>query len=268
MVPAAKGVTHPQPVSTIDSFAGDGTVGYSSIGPARFDAMIPGPRTGRYPYWLPGSGGLMLMSIGRVDRVLVMPDGGAAMNDTLKSVLLAAGTIVFLTAGCSAPKVDFSTIERPPRAEELDAYDVFVGSWDWKAEMIGVEGPDRMWTGRTEWEWSLDKRCLQGTMSAANPSAEFKATGIWSWHPKRGKYTWWMFNSWGYPQEGTAKYDTDDRRWEMPYKGVGLDGSASHGLYRMTVVNRDVLEWRMIEWADATRLIKKMEMRGTYTRRR
>ena len=43
------------------------------------------------------------------------------------------GVVPFVAAclsGCAAPKVDFSQIERPARAAELDEYNVFVGSWD------------------------------------------------------------------------------------------------------------------------------------------
>jgi len=190
------------------------------------------------------------------------------MNTLSRTIVLAAGVAGLLLAGCGAPTVDFSTIERPARAAELDAYDVFVGAWDWEAEMLNAKGPDRMWTGRAEWKWTLDKRCLHGVMSAKSPSAAFEAAGIWSWHPKREKYIWCMFNDWGYPQEGSAKYDADSRCWEMSYQGVGLDGTASYGQYRMKVVNNDTLEWRMDEWADLTRMIKKMEMTGTYKRRK
>ena len=190
------------------------------------------------------------------------------MNTRRKLVVLAMPAAALLLAGCGAPKVDFSTIERPPRAAELEAYDVFVGSWDWEAEMLNAAEADKTWTGKADWKWALDKRCLCGTMSAKSAGAEFEAGGIWSWHPKTKKYIWWMFNNWGYPQEGTACYDEDSKCWTMDYTSVGLDGTASYGQYQMKVVCNDLLDWRMDEWADAMHLVKKMEMTGKYKRRK
>jgi hypothetical protein len=164
--------------------------------------------------------------------------------------------------------VDFSKIERPERAGELDAYDVFVGKWTWEAELANAEGADKKWTGRAEWRWALDNRCLHGVMAAKSANAEFEAAGIWSWHPKSKKYIWWMFNNWGYPQEGTARYDKDKRTWAMSYKSVGLDGTASFGEYTMSVVDDNTLDWSVVEWADAMHMAKKMEMTGTYKRQK
>jgi hypothetical protein len=168
--------------------------------------------------------------------------------------------------GCAAPNVDFSTIQRPQRAVELDAFEAFVGSWKWEAKLLNTEGEDEKWTGRAEWSWALDKRCLQGHLWAEGAHASFEAEGIWSWHPKAKRYTWWMFNNWGYPQQGTASYDADAKSWRMPYKSVGLDGSGSYGIYTMEIIDQDTLEWTMTEWADALHMVKKMEMTGTYTR--
>ena len=175
--------------------------------------------------------------------------------------------VAAVLTGCAAPKIDFAHIHRPPRAAELDAYDVFVGSWTWTAEMANVDGPGKNWTGSAEWKWALDKRCLEGTMTATTDSAGFEAAGVWSWHPKTRKYIWWMFNNWGYPQQGSATYDDSDRSWRMKYKSVGLDGTTSYGSYNMSVVDGSTLEWRVDEWADPFHTIKKMEMTGTYKRR-
>lgn len=171
-------------------------------------------------------------------------------------------------AGCAAPKVDFASIQRPTRANELNAYNVFVGQWDWEAEMLNAASDaDRKWTGAAEWKWTLDERCLHGVLSAKSARTDFEAAGVWSRHPKTGKYIWWMFNNWGYPQEGTADYDAASRTWTMDYTSVGLDGTPSHGRYTMKVLDDKTLEWYSIEWADALHTIKKMEMKGTYKRR-
>ena len=188
------------------------------------------------------------------------------MKTSKAAVACIVSVSVALVAGCAAPKVDFSTIERPARAAELDAYDVFVGSWDWQAKLINAEGEDEAWTGSAKWDWALDKRCLHGQMSVKGANAEFDAAGIWSWHPGCKKYAWWMFNNWGYPQQGTARYDADDKHWTMPYKSIGLDGTCSYGVYTMKVVDPDTLEWTANEWADAMHMFKKMEMTGTYKR--
>ena len=178
-------------------------------------------------------------------------------------LVVMAGVLV----GCAAPTLDFSTIERPARPAELDAYNVFAGSWIWEAEMLNAEGADRAWNGTAEWRWTLDKRCLHGQMSMTNGRASFDSEGIWSWHPKTKKYVWWMFNNWGYPQQGTADYDESTKTWSMRYTSVGLDGGTSHGRYTITVVDDDTLEWNMAEWADALYLFKKTEMKGTYKRK-
>jgi len=180
-------------------------------------------------------------------------------------VLLAV--VALFVGGCAAPKVDFSTIQRPARAAELDAYDVFVGSWNWTAEIVNCDTADRKWSGTAEWHWTLDKRCLHGQISSKSGGGrEFNAAGIWSWHPKARHYMWWMFNDWGFPQQGVAHYDAAARKWTMKYTGVGLDGTSSHGQYEMTVQDNNTLTWSMIEWADALHLVKKMEMNGTYQR--
>jgi len=180
--------------------------------------------------------------------------------------LLVVPLVGVLVAGCAAPKVDFAKIERPQRTAELDAYDVFVGSWTWEAEMLNAEDAHKKWTGTASWRWTLDKRCLHGMMSSESGDIKFDAAGIWSWHPKGKKYIWWMFNNWGYPQQGTAKYDKAAKTWTMPYQSVGLDGTTSYGLYTMKVVDNDTLEWCLTECADMARWFKKIEMKGTYKR--
>ena len=134
--------------------------------------------------------------------------------------------------------------------------------------MLNAQGPNREWRGQAEWHWTLDNRALHGDMSAQSGQTKFDATGIWSWHPKTKKYIWWMFNNWGYPQEGRATYDATAKSWRMVYRSVGLDGTTSYGQYRMTVVDNDTLDWRVSEWADPLRLIKKLEMKGTYRRQK
>jgi hypothetical protein len=54
----------------------------------------------------------------------------------------------------------------------------------------------------------------------------------------------------------------------MTFKSVGLDGTTSFGRYQMTVVNNDTLDWHLDEWADGMHLVKKMEMKGSYKRRK
>ena len=173
--------------------------------------------------------------------------------------------------GCAMSSVDFSQIERPVRSPELDAYNAFVGTWDWKAEVLNGDDANRMWTGTAEWRWGLDDRTLHGQLSAKSTDAEFDAYGVWSWHPKKKKYIWWMFNNWGYPQEGTAKYQEECEGalgcWRMKYKSVGLDGTTSYGRYDLKVLDNNTITWFMVEWADALHLVKKIEMDGKYTRR-
>lgn len=182
--------------------------------------------------------------------------------------LFAVLPVAAVCCGCADLKTRMAEIQPPARVSELSAYDNFVGSWDWEAKVVGMEDtPDGKWTGTTTWTWTLDKRVLNGALSASNGRLSFDATGHWSWHPTKKKYVWWMFNNWGYPQEGTAYYDADRQRWVMPYKSVGLDGTTSYGRYEMEAVNGDRLEWRMTEWADALHLIKKSEMVGHYQRK-
>ncbi|UCE59409.1 MAG: hypothetical protein JSU63_18445, partial [Phycisphaerales bacterium] len=158
--------------------------------------------------------------------------------------VVAAGMLV----GCAASNVDFASVKRPDRASELDAYEAFVGSWTWEAETIVPEDSTTKWSGTAEWEWALDKRCLKGKIFSKSEHAEFSAKGIWSWHPTRKKYMWWMFNDWGFPQEGTATYCPISKSWRMDYKSVGLDGSASTGRYEMKVVDSDTLVWCLFVW--------------------
>jgi hypothetical protein len=185
-----------------------------------------------------------------------------------RSLLVMLLPVVMLgSTGCAVKSVDLSTFDRPARAPELSAYDVFVGEWNWEAEMLNATEGGRHWKGTAEWEWTLDNRYLHGTMSATSPDAQFEAEGFWGWHPKSKKYTWAMYNNWGYPQHGKAKYHSADRHWKMRYKSVGLDGSTSYGRYEMKVIDNNTLEWTMVEWADPFHMVKKTEMTGTYRRR-
>ena len=186
-----------------------------------------------------------------------------------KPSLRFAGTLILLVcSACAKPKIDLGQITRPERSGELDAYQVFVGEWKWEAEMLNAEGADRKWNGTAEWHWGLDRRYLMGSMKSKSERAQFESSGVWSWHPTRKEYRWWMFNDWGYPQEGKAKYDERNRSWQMPYISCGLDGTTSHGEYCVTVVDNNTLQWTAVEWADALHMVKKMEMRGTYKRAR
>lgn len=182
------------------------------------------------------------------------------------NMFVACG-VLLTSFGCTAKVVDFSSIQRPARAAELSAFDVFVGEWDWDAEVVNAVDADKEWNGTAQWSWILDDRCLHGSMSAKSANAQFETAGVWSWHPKKNKYIWWMFNNWGYPQEGTAKYDADAKEWSMPFKSIGLDGTTSHGLYTLTVINNDKIDWTLTEWVDVFHTIKKYEMQGSYVRR-
>ncbi len=190
------------------------------------------------------------------------------MTSRLSYLVVLAAAAVMVVSGCAAPQIDFSALQQPARAAELAAYDVFVGKWIWEADVANAEGADKHWTGDAKWEWTLDDRCLHGVLSAKGAHAEFKAAGVWSWHPKDNKYIWWMFNNWGYPQQGTAKYDEATKTWTMPYQSVGLDGTTSHGCFTMKTVDNDTLDWSMVEWADMLHMVKKLEMTGTYKRQK
>jgi hypothetical protein len=186
----------------------------------------------------------------------------------MRHVMLATGfPMLVWMSGCATAKVDLSHYGRPDRSSRMEPYEVFIGSWNWEAEMKNADGDDRPWTGTAEWKWGLDGRVLMGEMSAKGKNAEFEAHGVWSWHPTQRKYVWWMFNNWGYPQSGTARYSAEDQCWTMSYRSVGLDGSPSYGRYTMKVIDSDTLHWTSKEWADPLRLITKMEMEGTYKRR-
>lgn len=190
------------------------------------------------------------------------------MNTIRGIVVWLLPVVVLLAPGCAASRVDFADIQRPPRSSELDAYNVFVGSWVWEAEMLNAEGTDKEWHGTAEWHWTLDNRALRGVMSSQTARTRFEAEGVWSWHPKKKKYIWSMINNWGYPQTGTARFDADAKCWRMSYHSVGLDGTASYGQYSVTVVDNDTLRWHMKEWALPLHLVLKMEMKGTYKRQR
>lgn len=189
------------------------------------------------------------------------------MNKSRSAVAVMGCVTVLLAGGCAVARVDFSGMERPPRAAELDAYDVFVGSWTWEAEMLNAQEPDRSWSGTAKWHWALDRRCLVGEISSKSERTDFTASGIWSWHPTQKKYIWTMYNNWGYPQQGKATYDADTKTWDMRYQSIGLDGTTSLGKYRMRIIDHDTLEWSVTEWSPLY-LVKKMEMRGTYKRQR
>ncbi len=178
------------------------------------------------------------------------------------------GLIVMATCvGCGEKNIDLSTMHRPDRAAALDAYDVFVGDWTWEAQMLNATDDDKSWTGTASWSWTLDKRCLVGKMSAKSKSTSFSSEGIWSWHPTKKKYIWWMFNDWGYPQQGRATFNENCNCWVMDYKSVGLDGTNSYGRYIVTIKDNDTLNWNMTEWADPFHAYTKMELKGVYKRR-
>jgi hypothetical protein len=183
-----------------------------------------------------------------------------------KTILgLAMGSGVLL-AGCGPVDVDFSKIQKPKPADELKPLDRFVGNWTWQAERSTGDGAVETWNGQASWKWVLGDMQLYGDLSVSGPTS-FQASGYWGWHPIRKTYIWHMHNDWGYPQEGTATYDDAAKSWTMNYKGIGLDGTDSWGRYVLTWVDDDTIEWSWTEWADAFRLIKKVEMTGAYKRK-
>ena len=188
------------------------------------------------------------------------------MKFVKKTTATIIPVLLLALSSCTVQRVDLSGLAQPARAQELEAYETFVGSWTWDAVMLNATDLDRAWTGTAEWQWTLDKRCLEGKISGKSANTKFDSQGIWSWHPRSHKYIWWMFNNWGYPQEGKATYNAETKTWNMNYTSIGLDGTTSFSRHTMTVVNADTLEWDVVEWADPIHLIKKMEMRGTYKR--
>ena len=188
------------------------------------------------------------------------------MHKSRHRMMQFAGAACLILPACSVQSIDVATLRQPDLSAKMQAFEPFVGSWTWEAEMKNAAEPNRHWTGTAEWGWDLDGRILRGTMESKTTDAQFKSSGVWSWHPTRKKYVWWMFNNWGYPQSGTANRKRCGCCWEMKYKSVGLDGSPSYGRYIMQVEGRDALRWSAVEWADPLHLVKKMEMSGTYKR--
>jgi len=185
----------------------------------------------------------------------------------LLSMTMASILVLSVDTGCSEQSVDFSRIQAPSRAAELNAYEVFVGEWDWEATVDRADVGSRDWTGNATWQWTLDDRVLHGEMTLRCDDAEFDAEGMWSWHPNERDYIWSMYNNWGYPQRGEAEYDDDEGTWTMEYSGVGLDGTSGYGVYRIDVSDRDMLKYEWTEWADALHMVEKIHVRGSYTRR-
>jgi hypothetical protein len=177
-------------------------------------------------------------------------------------------TVIVFAAGCSAPTINFADIQRPDRPSELDHFDVFVGSWVWEAELMNAEGEARNWNGTASWRWTLDDRCLHGLLSAKSTEAQYDAAGVWTFHPKKKRYEWTMYNNWGYPQHGKAKYDADTKTWKMTYRSTGLDGGGSYGLHELQIVSDDELKWHNEEWADGLHMFKKFDMQGVFKRKR
>lgn len=171
-------------------------------------------------------------------------------------------------SGCTPRQVNLDMLRRPPRAAQLDALSVFVGSWTWQAEIVHAAPVVKNWSGTASWAWALDNRCLKGEIASQCGDTKFSSSGIWSWDQRARRFAWSMYNDWGHPQQGTATYDEGSRQWVMSYRSVGLDGTPSHGRYVMTVINDDTLGWEMVEWADRLHFIKKMEMKGTYNRKK
>lgn len=188
------------------------------------------------------------------------------MNSRFLVLLVGVAGTMCLAVGCTPRTVDADMLRRPGRAGQLDALNVFVGSWTWEAQVLNAAPGVKHWSGTAQWQWSLDDRCLRGEIASRSGETKFTSSGLWGWDGRARRYVWSMYNDWGHPQQGTARYDDDRKRWVMPYRSIGLDGTPSHGRYLMTVVNADTLEWEMIEWADGLHLFKKMEMKGTYRR--
>ncbi len=185
----------------------------------------------------------------------------------MRIIILLTAVASFLVGGCM-PNVDFSQIQKPLAPAEMVNYKDFIGSWTWEAERLSAEGePLETWTGSAQWDWALGGTYLHGTMTSTGPDKSFSSEGFWGWHPGRNTYVWWLLNDWGFPQEGTARYDATNKLWTMTYTGVGLDGTNSYGRYTMRVADANTLEWTMSEWADWSQMIKKIEMRGSYKRR-
>ncbi len=187
------------------------------------------------------------------------------LKSAIASTLLAAVT---LSVGCAAPSIKVADFQRPDRPEQLSSYDVFVGDWTWEATMTNADEANQQWSGTAQWGWSLNDRYLHGMMSAKSADAQFDSAGAWGWNSRCGGYTWWMFNDWGYSQEGTASHDADARKWTMNYTSTGLDGTPSHGCYKLSVIDDDTIEWELGEWADMMHMFPKMEMTGVYKRKK
>jgi hypothetical protein len=185
---------------------------------------------------------------------------------TLRQLSKFAIIAAIALTGCAAKTVDMSKIHRPDRPSELDAYNTFVGSWTWQAEMMNADQAHRNWTGTAEWSWALDNRALHGHLTSTSGDVSFESAGLWSVSPGSKKYVWWMFNNWGYMQHGKATYNAGCKTWTMPFKSTGLDGTASEGEYVITVVDNNTLRWELHEWA-SMHMAKKIEMKGTYTRK-
>ena len=183
---------------------------------------------------------------------------------TLTSALALGGCL--LAAGCGPVEVDFATIEKPQPAPELAPLDCFVGDWTLEAERTLKEGNVEKWTGTASWKWVLSDMYLHGDLTVSGPTS-FVASGYWGWHPIKKIYVWRMINDWGYPQEGTATYDDETKKWVMNYKGIGLDGTDSWGRYILTWLDDNTIEWAYHEWADGLKMIKKVEMQGAYKRK-
>lgn len=182
-------------------------------------------------------------------------------------LVVLAAPLLGIAFGCATNPPHGSYSVRPPRSEEVESLGYFVGSWDWFVEGQ-LDGAAAQWSGSAEWDWTLDRRCLQGRIAGRSGNLSVEMAGVWTWHPTERRYMWWLFNDWGFPQEGTAALDAASRRWTFDYVGVGTDGQSTFGRYTVVAEDANTFSWRMDEWADALRLSRRAELAGTFHRQR
>jgi len=182
--------------------------------------------------------------------------------------------LAFALSGCGEPKKDMGdmqSMEMPPRPEQLDRLETFVGRWEGTMEMkmAGSEETQKA-TGVNQVRWACDKRFLmedfEGDMGEGH---KFVGVGLWTWDDNHNRYRTWFFDNSGVANEGWATYDESDKTWHHEGSGENsMVGRRTYGKGSTRFIDANTMEWTWKEWDNGFKWgDPMMEMSGTSHRK-
>ena len=165
--------------------------------------------------------------------------------------------------------MSMNEMKRPAPPVQLRQLDPFIGSWEGTAEMVMPPGspaatqPAQTFKGSSTTEWTMDGMAMKTSGWHEMPDGQrMNMIEYVTWDPRAEKFKSFYVSDWGETGTGWMWAEPNGQRFHWTGKGSDARGQTSSMSGTMTIIDKDSMEWNMVEEGP----MGPMRLRGTSRR--